>query len=52
MAPELGINIPAGESYVSTSIRYNYGVKARDLGQQSYFSFNLGLLLVPDSANL
>jgi len=47
MAPELGINIPAGESYVSTSIRYNYGVKARDLGQQSYFSFNLGILLVP-----
>jgi len=47
MAPELGIIIPAGENLITASVRYNYGVKARDLGQQSYFSFNLGILMVP-----
>jgi hypothetical protein len=47
MSPELGLMIPVGEAYITTSIRYNYGVKARELGQQSYFSFNLGFMLVP-----
>ena len=47
LAPEIGIYIPVGESLITSSIRYNYGVKARDIGQQSYFSFNLGFLLVP-----
>jgi len=47
MAPELGIIIPAGEKLMTASVRYNYGVKARDLGQVSYFSFNLGILFVP-----
>jgi outer membrane protein W len=48
VSPELGILIPVGESTrISASVRYNYGVKARDLGQQSYISFNLGFVLVP-----
>ena len=46
MAPELGINIPVGGSMISSNIRYNYGVKAKDLGPQSYFSFNLGYIFV------
>lgn len=47
MAPELGIMIPAGDALITASVRYNYAVKARDLGQQSYFSFNLGVMIVP-----
>jgi hypothetical protein len=47
MAPELGIMIPIGEAKITASVRYNYGVKARDLGQQSYISFNLGFMFVP-----
>jgi opacity protein-like surface antigen len=47
MAPELGIMIPVGMSGITSSVRYNYAVKARDLGQQSYFSFNLGFMIVP-----
>jgi hypothetical protein len=47
MSPELGIMIPLRGSYLTTSIRYNYGVKARDLDAQSYISFNLGFMFVP-----
>jgi hypothetical protein len=47
MSPEIGIMIPVRESQITTSIRYNYGVKARDLGAQSYISFNMGFMLVP-----
>lgn len=47
MSPELGILIPFRGSYLTTSIRYNYGVKARDLDAQSYISFNLGFMIVP-----
>lgn len=46
MTPELGIIIPVGGSLVTSNIRYNYGVKARDLDAQSYFSFNLGFMFV------
>jgi hypothetical protein len=47
MSPEMGILIPFRGSYLTTSIRYNYGVKARDLDAQSYISFNLGFMIVP-----
>lgn len=47
VAPELGIMIPVRESMITASLRYSYGVKARELGEQSYVSFNLGFLLVP-----
>lgn len=47
MAPEMGILIPVRESIITASVRYNYAVKAKDLGQQSYVSFNLGFMLVP-----
>jgi hypothetical protein len=47
MAPELGIMIPLGDALITTSVRYNYAVKARDLGQQSYISFNIGALINP-----
>jgi hypothetical protein len=47
MAPELGIMIPARESLITTSVRYNYGVKAGGLDPVSYFSFNLGVMLIP-----
>jgi hypothetical protein len=47
MAPELGIMIPVGDALINTSVRYTYSVKARDLGQQSYFSINLGIMIVP-----
>jgi outer membrane protein len=47
MAPEIGIMIPVRESKISASLRYTYGVKAREVGAQSYVSFNLGILLVP-----
>jgi hypothetical protein len=47
MAPEIGVLIPVRESKISASVRYNYGVKARDLGEQSFVSFNLGFMLVP-----
>jgi hypothetical protein len=46
MAPEIGINIPAGEKLLTASVRYHYGVKARDLGEVSYISFNLGIKFV------
>ena len=47
VSPELGIMIPVRESLITTSIRYNLGVKARDLGPQSYISFNLGFMIAP-----
>jgi hypothetical protein len=47
VAPEIGIFIPVRESKISASVRYNYGVKAGELGEQSYVSFNLGFMLVP-----
>jgi hypothetical protein len=47
VAPEIGINIPVGESQITAGVRYNYGVKAGDLGEQSYISFNLGFMFVP-----
>ncbi len=45
MAPEIGINIPLSESAITASVRYVYGVKARDLDHISYLSFNLGFLM-------
>jgi hypothetical protein len=47
VAPELGVMIPVRESKISASVRYNYGVRAGELGEQSYVSFNLGFMLVP-----
>lgn len=47
MAPELGILIPVRESKISASVRYNYAVEAREIGEQSFVSFNLGFMLVP-----
>ena len=44
MAPEIGINIPLTEGAITGSVRYIYGVKARDLDHISYISFNLGYL--------
>jgi hypothetical protein len=47
VAPEIGIFIPVRDSKISASVRYNYGVKAGELGEQSFVSFNLGFMLVP-----
>jgi outer membrane protein len=47
MAPEIGIMIPVRESLITSGVRYNYGVKAADLGQQAYISFNLGIMIAP-----
>jgi len=44
IAPEIGIKIPLGYGSITTSLRYVYGVKARDLDRISYFSLNLGML--------
>lgn len=47
VAPEIGILIPAGLSKITASVRYLYGVKTKELGEQSYVSFNLGFQIVP-----
>jgi len=47
ISPEIGIMIPVRESLITTSVRYNYGVKAGELEAPSYISFNMGFMLVP-----
>jgi hypothetical protein len=44
VAPELGIKIPLGYGSITTSLRYTYGVKTKELESISYFSLNLGML--------
>jgi hypothetical protein len=44
VAPELGIKIPLGYGSITTSLRYTYGVKTKEIDNISYFSVNLGML--------
>jgi hypothetical protein len=44
VAPELGIKIPLGYGSVTTSLRYTYCVKTKEINDFSYFSLNLGML--------
>lgn len=44
LAPEIGIRIPLGYGSITTSLRYTYGVKTRELDRISYLSINLGML--------
>ncbi len=46
MAPEIGAIIPTMRSFdFLVSIRYNYGVKAKDSPSVSYLGLNLGIIL-------
>jgi hypothetical protein len=43
IAPEVGVIIPAGPTYLSLKVKYNHGFETSSIETLSYLNFGLGI---------